>query len=193
MRDGSAFWLYTRALVAFRKSGEDEQAAALVRDAWSANEHVPAILAGTKPPVMSDDGYVTMGGPDEATYYVTECGSAWRRTPGAIAWLTKLAATLTPNRRTRLCTDHAAIAGADHTGRLVERADAVRTAAILANDLSLLLDLGNHRAIAGSNRTDGAGERWLQRYTGRAAGRFCYRLVRRFQPHRRASGSDVYR
>jgi hypothetical protein len=58
--DGSASWLYTRALVAFRESGDsDEQAAALVRDAWSANEHVPAILAGTKPPVISDDGYVS--------------------------------------------------------------------------------------------------------------------------------------
>jgi tetratricopeptide (TPR) repeat protein len=100
--DGSAFWLYTRALVAFRESGDsDEQVAALVREAWSANEHVPAILAGTKPPVISDDDYVNMGGPDEATYYVTECGPAWHRTPGAVAWLTKLAATLTPNRRTR--------------------------------------------------------------------------------------------
>jgi hypothetical protein len=99
--DGSAFWLYTRALVAFRENGEDEQAVALVRDAWSANEHVPAILAGMKPPVISDDGYVTMGGPDEATHYVTECGPAWRRTPGAVAWLTKLAAALTPKRRTR--------------------------------------------------------------------------------------------
>jgi tetratricopeptide (TPR) repeat protein len=100
--DGSAFWLYTRALVAFHESGDsDEQAAALVRDAWSANEHVPAILAGTKPPVISNEGYVTMGGPDEATYYVTECGPAWHRTPGAVAWLTKLAATLAPKRRTR--------------------------------------------------------------------------------------------
>jgi tetratricopeptide (TPR) repeat protein len=100
--DGSASWLYTRALVAFRESGDsDKQAAALVRGAWSANQHVPAILAGTKPPVISDDGYVTMGGPDEATYYVTECGPAWHRTPGAVAWLTKLAATLAPKRRTR--------------------------------------------------------------------------------------------
>ena len=100
--DGSASWLYTKALVAFRESGDsDEQAAALVRGAWSANQHVPAILAGTKPPVISDDGYVTMGGPDEATYYVTECGAAWHRTPGAVAWLTKLAATLGPKRRTR--------------------------------------------------------------------------------------------
>ena len=88
--------------MAFRESGDsDEQAAALVRDAWSANEHVPAILAGAKPPVISDDGYVTMGGPDEATYYVTECGAAWHRTQGAVAWLTKLTATLGPKRRTR--------------------------------------------------------------------------------------------
>ena len=92
--------IYTRALVAFRESGDsDEQAPALVRDAWSANEHVPAILAGTKPSVISEDGYVTMGGPDEATYYVTECGAAWHRTPGAVAWLAKLAATLPPKRR----------------------------------------------------------------------------------------------
>ena len=55
---------------------------------------MPAILAGTKPAVSSNSGYVTMGGPDEATYYVTECGSAWQRTPGAVAWLTKLATTL---------------------------------------------------------------------------------------------------
>jgi tetratricopeptide (TPR) repeat protein len=97
--DGSAFWLYTRALVAFRES--DKRAAALVKNAWAANQHVPAILAGTKPEVRSDEGYITMGGPDEATYYVTECGAAWHRTPGAVAWLTKLAATMPPKRRTR--------------------------------------------------------------------------------------------
>jgi hypothetical protein len=106
--DGNASWLYTRALVAFRESGDsDEEAAALVRDAWSANEHVPAILAGAKPPVTSDDGYVTMGGPDEASYYVTECGAAWHRTPGAVAWLTKLVASLGRNGgHVRRCTDH---------------------------------------------------------------------------------------
>jgi hypothetical protein len=98
--DGGAFWLYTRALVAFRDS--DEQAAALVKNAWAANEHVPAILAGAKPEVRSDDRYITMGGPDEATYYpdeatyyVAECGA------GAVAWLTELATTLPPKRRTR--------------------------------------------------------------------------------------------
>ena len=85
----------------FRDEFAVDSPAALVRGAWSANKHVPAILAGAKPPVNSDDGYLTMGGPYEAPYYVTECGPAWHRTPGAVAWLTKLVATLAPKRRTR--------------------------------------------------------------------------------------------
>lgn len=97
--EGSAFWLYTRALLAFHDGGEsDEQAAALAREAWAANEHVPAILAGTKPPAPSESGYITLGGPDEATDYVMECGPAWHRTPGAVAWLTKTVTTLSPKR-----------------------------------------------------------------------------------------------
>lgn len=91
----SACWLYTRALVAFREGHTaEQQAARLVRDAWSANQHVPAILAGTKPPVASDSGYITMGGADEATDYVRDCGPAWHQTPGAVAWLNKLVAAL---------------------------------------------------------------------------------------------------
>ena len=54
--------------------------------------YVPVILARANSPTISGDGYVTMGGPDQATYYVTECGPAWHRTPRAVAWLTKLAA-----------------------------------------------------------------------------------------------------
>ena len=98
--EGSAYWLYTRALLAFREGGVDnEQAVTLVKDAWSANEHVPAILAGTKPPVFEDSGYVTVGGPDEATYYFTEFGPAWHRTPGAVEWLAKITSTLPPKQR----------------------------------------------------------------------------------------------
>jgi len=62
---------------------------------------IPAQISARPIRPRADDGYVTMGGPDEATHYVTECGPAWRRTLGAVAWLTKLAATLTPKRRTR--------------------------------------------------------------------------------------------
>lgn len=88
------------ATVAFREGGVDnEQAVTLVKVAWSANEHVPGILAGIKPPVFGDSGYVTMGGPDEATYYFTEFGPAWHRTPGAVEWLTKITSTLPPKQR----------------------------------------------------------------------------------------------
>jgi tetratricopeptide (TPR) repeat protein len=91
----SAHWLYTRALVAFRDGdAEEPRVAKLVRDAWSANPHVPAILAGTRRPVTSNNGYVTMGGADEATDYVVECGGAWHQTPGAVVWLSKLVAGL---------------------------------------------------------------------------------------------------
>jgi hypothetical protein len=53
-------------------------AGTLVRIARSANKHMPAILAGTASSVISDSGYITMGGPDEATDYVAEWGQ-----PGA--------------------------------------------------------------------------------------------------------------
>jgi hypothetical protein len=79
--EGSAQWLYTRALLAFREGRvREDEVVRLVKDAWSANEHVPAILAGTASPVFSDGDYITVGGPDEATEYVAECGLAWRHT-----------------------------------------------------------------------------------------------------------------
>jgi len=52
---------------------------------------VPAILARTRPPVLTQTGYITMGGPDEATDYVRGFGQAWNDTPGAIAWLAEAA------------------------------------------------------------------------------------------------------
>ncbi len=59
----------------------------LLKEARSANQHVPAILAGTKRPAPSRSGYITMGGADEATDYVRDCGFAWKMTPGAVDWL----------------------------------------------------------------------------------------------------------
>jgi tetratricopeptide (TPR) repeat protein len=95
----SAHWLYTRALIAYR-DGKTAEAATLklVKEAWSANEHVPAILAGSMPPVISRSAYLTVGGADEATEYVRECGPAWKATSGAIAWLTSAVAAL-PKKR----------------------------------------------------------------------------------------------
>ena len=95
----SANWLYTRALIAFRENaGAKPATLKLLKDAQSSNKHVPAILAGIEPPVINDSGYVTMGGPDEATDYLLEFGKAWKDTPGAIAWLLDTAGSAIPKR-----------------------------------------------------------------------------------------------
>ena len=98
--EGSAQWLYTRALIAYRE-GDAAKAATLklVKEALSANEHVPAILAGTRPPVLTQTGHITLGGPDEATDYVREFGQAWKNTSGSIAWLLSTAEATPPKRR----------------------------------------------------------------------------------------------
>ena len=84
----SVVWLYTRALMAFREDqGGAADTAMLVADAAQANPHVLGILSGAEPPVASRDGHVTLGGADEATWYVEEHGPAWHATPGAVAWL----------------------------------------------------------------------------------------------------------
>ena len=93
--EASTVWLYTKALMAFRDGHADSaQAIALVNSAWEENEHVPAILAGTKRPVAAQDGYIMVGGSDEASLYVADFGLAWHRTKGAVAWLTRITASL---------------------------------------------------------------------------------------------------
>ena len=100
--DGSALWLYTRTLIAFRESeAGDEKAEELARKAWKANSHVPAALAGTKKVKPSTDGYITIGGEDEAAHYVNEWGFDWLTTPGAVDWLTKVAAEMASTRTER--------------------------------------------------------------------------------------------
>lgn len=103
----SAYWLYTRALVAYREGkGSTPTTVKLLKDARSANEHVPAVLANSKPPMLSRSDYVTVGGPDEADEYVRECGAAWRKTPGAVEWLTTTAARGGQTKRRASKTAH---------------------------------------------------------------------------------------
>ena len=82
---GSALWLYTQALVAFREG--DKNAPKIAEAAWKSNKHVSAMLAKTKRLTPSKDGCVTVGGSDEATAYVEDNGDAWQKTPKAIEWL----------------------------------------------------------------------------------------------------------
>ena len=86
--EGSTYWLYTQALIAYREDRARTAATVrLLKEARSVNPHVPGILAGSEPPEPALGDYITLGGADEASEYVRECGEAWRRTPGAVAWL----------------------------------------------------------------------------------------------------------
>ncbi len=95
--DGSAAWLYTQALLAFQD--KDADADQIAKDAWQANDHVPAVLAGTQPLVASKSGYITMGGEDEAAYYVEEYGDAWKAAPGAVEWLASITKNMPRRKR----------------------------------------------------------------------------------------------
>jgi tetratricopeptide (TPR) repeat protein len=99
--DGSAPWLYTRALVAFREhAAPGKKADELAKRAWRRNKHVPAVLAGAKKAKPSTNGYVTMGGEGEAADYCGEWGFDWLTTPGAVDWLTKIAAEMATSMTT---------------------------------------------------------------------------------------------
>lgn len=94
--DGSAAWVYTRALVAFRE--QDVHADEIACEAWEANRHVPAMLVGVERLAPSADGYIRMGGADEATAYIADNGAAWRAVPGAIEWLAAQTSGLKPRQ-----------------------------------------------------------------------------------------------
>ncbi len=84
----STHWLYGRVLAAYRVGKADAVGTkTLVRRALTENTHVPALLAGTKRPVSTSHGFMTLGQADEAAFYCGQFASAWRDTQGAVAWL----------------------------------------------------------------------------------------------------------
>ncbi len=97
--DGSPYWTYTKALLAFRASGATKEVAALLTEAIRSNRHVPAFLSGEKGVPKAAPDYITMGGEDEAAEYARDCGGAWAGTAGALEWLRQVAAELPPSSR----------------------------------------------------------------------------------------------
>jgi tetratricopeptide (TPR) repeat protein len=85
--DWSATWLYTRALVEFRKGGASARAKKALGNALEENPHVPAYLAGRKRIPRDLPGLVGWGDEREAIAYAADHLNHWRRTPGAIEWL----------------------------------------------------------------------------------------------------------
>ncbi|MEK7794633.1 MAG: hypothetical protein AAB353_08890 [Candidatus Hydrogenedentota bacterium] len=90
--DTMAIWLYSRALLDFRKHGDAPRALAALRLAIATNPHVPQLLTGRKKLPETLPGYYEMGHISEAVICVLHSGIAWLATPGALDWLRRHAA-----------------------------------------------------------------------------------------------------
>jgi tetratricopeptide (TPR) repeat protein len=85
--EGSAFFAYTRALLAFREGGDSPEARALLKAAKTRNKHVPVYLLGRKSVPFESPPYYGFGDDNEAVVHAEMFLGSWRATPGAIDWL----------------------------------------------------------------------------------------------------------
>jgi tetratricopeptide (TPR) repeat protein len=89
-RDRRADWLYTAALLAYRKEGDSQRGRQLLLKAVKQNSFVPDYLLDIKPMPPDLPESVSYGSEDEAVCCVDRTRMAWRTTPRAIAWLRKV-------------------------------------------------------------------------------------------------------
>jgi len=85
--DGSAFWMYSIALLSFRKRGDSPAAARSLKAALKANRHVPDYLLGRRRMPRSLPPHYSFGSEDEAVIYADDNEAAWKATSGAVEWL----------------------------------------------------------------------------------------------------------
>lgn len=85
--DGMAVWMYSGALLDFRRRGDTPMAGKSLRRVLEENRHVPAYLLGRKKRPRTLPGHYGFGDENEAVLYVYGNKAAWKATPGALEWL----------------------------------------------------------------------------------------------------------
>lgn len=85
--DGTADWLYTRALWLFRTEGASAKAHKALRKAVDANPFVPEFLLSKRPLPDELPDFMGFGDENEAIAYAAHMTLAWRYIPGALEWL----------------------------------------------------------------------------------------------------------
>lgn len=98
--DWSSVWLYTKALLSFRKSGPTEKSKRALLEALEQNQHVLDYLTGKKrvPGYLPD--YIGIGDDTEAAVYAANHLNYWRQTPGAVEWLKEISSSPPPSKST---------------------------------------------------------------------------------------------
>jgi hypothetical protein len=82
----TAAWLYSTALLAFRREGDSDKARAHMLSALQANPFVPMYLSGALELPQSPPDTIGFGDPTEAQGFVFDFGVSWIKTPGAMEW-----------------------------------------------------------------------------------------------------------
>ncbi|MFO7976789.1 MAG: hypothetical protein R6V12_19425 [Candidatus Hydrogenedentota bacterium] len=85
--EGMATWLYSKALLLFRKEGDTKNAREALQAAISANEHVPDFLLLRRDLPDEEPAYYSPGDEQEASMYLNGAHQSWIRTSGAMEWL----------------------------------------------------------------------------------------------------------
>ena len=87
--DNTAVWLYSRAILIYRRGGSSTAAT----DSWLAalanNPYVSTYLLGKKRLPRRLTGYIHLGEESEAIAYAVDAMPIWLETIGALAWLQK--------------------------------------------------------------------------------------------------------
>lgn len=82
-----ASWVYSRALLDFRKHGDSKIANKSMKTALGRNTFVPAYLLGRRKIPKELPEHYGIGDNNEAVIYAEMSKVAWRSTPGAVFWL----------------------------------------------------------------------------------------------------------
>ena len=85
--EASACWVYSNALLAFRKDGDSPHAQQLLRVAQVMNPHIPDLLIGRVVIPQRMPAYIERGDMSEAVDYAAANLRAWRASHGALEWL----------------------------------------------------------------------------------------------------------
>ena len=87
--DYSAWWLYGRALLDYRKQGDTAKSQKSLAKAIEYNKHFPAYLLGRKKFPAKPPGHYGSGDACEAAYYMDDSIPVWAKTSGVIDWIRK--------------------------------------------------------------------------------------------------------
>jgi tetratricopeptide (TPR) repeat protein len=94
--EDSTAWLWTQALLAFRREGDSAQARKRLESAQKQNGHVAAYLLGERKLPRTMPAYISWGGEDEAIFYASDFSKGWAAAPGALDWLKRVSAGASP-------------------------------------------------------------------------------------------------